>query len=152
MEFINCIIYLIFSGIIIFIIGRIYPRRWIKPNSFLMKSFPFEKQGKIYEKLHIKKWKTKLPDASLILGKLFPWLMPTKRLNNNKPTKIALLLKETCVAESTHFFAILTGFACIRIWRRYGFIISILNSLWHIPFILIQRYNRPRLLHVLSHT
>lgn len=146
MGFVNCIVYLVCSGVVIFFIGRIYPRKWILPDRFPFKSYAFEKNGRLYEKLNIKRWKTKLPDASMILGKLFPWLMPTKRMEGNSAKKAAVLYKETCVAEMTHFFSALTGFLCVRIWKKsgLGIVVSILNALWHIPFILIQRYNRPR--------
>ena len=67
MKFLYCILYLIISGVIIFLIGRIYPRKWINENKFPFKSFKFEKEGKFYNKLRINKWKTKLPDASVII-------------------------------------------------------------------------------------
>ena len=90
----------------------------------------------------------------MILGKLFPWLMPTKRMEGNSAKKAAVLYKETCVAEATHFFAALTGFLCIRIWKKsgLGIAVSVVNALLHIPFVLIQRYNRPRLARALKIT
>lgn len=152
MDLLNSIIYLVLSGVFIFLIGRIYPRKWIHLHKFPFKSFAFERQGKIYERLNIKKWKAKLPDASRILGKLFPWLMPTKRLEGNSNKKVAVLLKETCVAEMTHVFAALTGFLCIKICKSsaIGIIVSTVNAVWHVPFVMIQRYNRPRFLRVVS--
>ena len=152
MNFLNCVIYLLLSGLVIFLIGRIFPRRWIYPDKYPFKSLPFERQGRIYERLKIKRWKAKLPDASRILGKLFPWLMPVKKLEGNSAKKVAVLCKETCVAEMTHTLAALTGFFCVRIWKNSGFgvLISVANALWHLPFIMIQRYNRPRFLRTMK--
>ena len=143
MEFLYCIIYLAIMSLTVFIIGRIYPRKWIKENKFPFKSFRFEKNGKIYEKIKIKKWKTKLPDASLLLHKF----MPKKRLETKSMDKVKILIKETCVAETTHSVAGILGFVCVLIWKKYGgWILSIVFFLINIPFVLIQRYNRPRLL------
>lgn len=146
MGFVNCLIYLIVSGLCIFFIGRIFPRKFIKEKCFPFKSYKFEKNGKIYEKIKIKKWKTKLPDASVIIHKFVPKLMPEKRIRNLKKANIETLVKESCVAEMTHFLAALCGFLCIKIWyKKWGVVLSIINMICHIPFILIQRYNRPRL-------
>lgn len=59
---------------------------------------------------------------------------------------IASLIDETCVAELIHVVLI---FACPLFWlifrTTFGLIVGILYGLSHVPFILIQRYNRPRL-------
>ena len=144
-----CIIYLATISVVIYVVGRIYPRKLIFENAFPFKSFSFEKNGLIYEKIKIKKWKTKLPDASLFFNKLFPRYVMKKRIK--KRSSIPALIKETCIAESTHLIACILGFGCVKIWKkRGGFIISLLYCVFNIPFILIQRYNRPRLKRTLS--
>lgn len=151
MSLLYCIIYLIISGIIIFLIGRIFPRKWIKENMFPFKAFKFENNGMLYNKIKINKWKTKLPDASVIINKIIPSFMPIKRLKSNRKESIEILIKETCIAESTHFLAALTGFICIKIWKGLGgWIISLLYLIWNYLFIFIQRYNRPRLIKTLQ--
>jgi len=132
------------------VVGRVYPRRWIKENSFPFKPLKIERNGKIYDKLKIKKWKLKLPDASLFFHKIFKKI-PTKRLEGNKKEKIAVLIKESCVAEMTHFVALVLGFFCIKIWKNMGgWIVSIVFMILNLPFILIQRYNRPRFINALA--
>ena len=77
--------------------------------------------------------------------------MPDKRIKTNKKEEINVLLKETCVAESTHFIAALTGFFCIKIWKSLGgWLISIIYLIWNYLFIIIQRYNRPRLIKTIN--
>lgn len=152
MAFLKCLLYLLISGICVFLLGRIFPRKWITENSFPFKSFSFEKNGKIYEKIGIKRWKTKLPDASLILYRFIPKLMPKKRLKVGEKEKISVLVKETCVAETTHFLAAVMGLYCAKIWRGGGLILSLLYFIWNLPFVLIQRYNRPRLMRVCALT
>ena len=87
-----------------------------------------------------------MPDASLIIGKFLPNFLPKKRIEGAKKEKISVLIKESCVAESTHFFSALAGLFCIKIWEFWGVIVSIIWALWNMLFILIQRYNRPRLI------
>ena len=141
MGFLNCLVYLLLSGLCIFFV-----RSWIKDKKFPFKSYKFEKEGKIYEKIKIKKWKTKLPDASVIIHKIVPGFMPEKRIRNIKKTDLKVLVKESCVAEATHTMAAVFGFLCIKICgKKVSVVISIINALWHIPFIIIQSYNRPRL-------
>lgn len=149
MYFIKCILYLLVICIMVFFIGRLFPRRWINENKFPFKSYHWEKNGKIYDKLAIKKWKTKLPDASIVLNRIIPKLYPKKRMKNKEIDKVQVLLKESCVAEGTHKVVSILGFGCILIWKSFGGVtISIIFYLFNIPFVLIQRYNRPRLLKV----
>ena len=151
MELLNCIVYIIVSGLVVFFIGRIIPRSWIKENSFPFKSFKFEKEGKIYEKIKIQKWKTRLPDASVVINKIVPNFMPIKRLNIKSKDKVKILIKESCVAESNHFIVAVLGLFCSVIWNKSGGrIIAVSYFLFNVPFIIIQRYNRPRLKRVVE--
>lgn len=153
MGFINCILYLITSGIIVLLIGRLFPRKWIREKSFPFKSYKFENEGKIYDKIKIRFWKTKLPDASLIISKISPNFMPKKRIDKIEDSneKIKVLVKETCVAESTHFVTGLLGLLCIRIWNKLGGkLIAVIYFVWNMLFVCIQRYNRPRMLKVIE--
>lgn len=146
MKFLFCLIYLLTLSVFVFFIGRIIPRSWIKEDKFPFKSFKWEKNGLIYEKLKIKKWKTKLPDASLVLNKIIPNLYPTKRMKNSDKEKTKILIKESCVAEGTHKVVSILGFLCIYIWKSFGGVtVAVAFYLFNVPFIIIQRYNRPRL-------
>ena len=145
MNLLNCVLFILVSGVIIFFIGRIFPRKWILENKFPFKSFKWEQSGKIYERLKIKKWKTRLPDASLIIGKFFPKFLPKKRIDGANKEKVSVLIKESCVAESTHFLSAIVGLYCAKLWKFWGAIVSAIWLAWNTLFILIQRYNRPRL-------
>ncbi len=143
--FLYAILYILCVIVIVFLLGRIYPRKWIYEKRFPFKSFSFEKEGAIYNKIKIMKWKTKLPDASLIITKILPRFMPKKRLDNEQ--KISVLIKETCIAEMTHVIVSILGFGCVFIWKGIGgWVLSILFLLFNIPFVIIQRFNRPRLI------
>ena len=145
MQFLYSFLYILCVGILVFLLGRLYPRKWLRVDCFPFKSFKFEKNGTIYNKLKIMKWKTKLPDASLIITKVFPRFMPRKRLDDEE--KIPTLINETCIAETTHVVAAILGFGCVFVWDGIGgWIMSILFLLFNIPFIIMQRFNRPRLI------
>ena len=58
------------------------------------------------------------------------------------------MIEETCMAEATHIVMSFVGLGCIRICPGFGGILLTLIDilLFNLPFILIQRYNRPRLI------
>lgn len=144
MHFGHSILYLLCISIAVFILGRLYPRKWLRTGSFPFKSFKFEKNGTIYNKIQIMKWKTKLPDMSMIITKILPRFMTKKRLADEN--NIPVLIDETCVAEATHVIVAILGFGCVFVWNGIGgWLLSVLFLLINVPFIIVQRFNRPRL-------
>ena len=149
-KFIYWLAYMLTITVGIYIIGRIFPRKWIKEDKFPFRSFAFEKNGRIYDKIKIKKWKTKWPDASKLIHKIIPQI-PVKRFDDKSPEKVKTLIKESCVAETTHVVAFVLGFFAIFLWGSVlGVLLTIVYALANIPPILIQRYNRPRLMRALQ--
>jgi len=149
MTFWKCFRYLAVTGIGAFLLGRVIPKAWMNPEQGLFQSFPFEKNGKIYEKLGIRKWQNKLPDMSRIL----PFALPAKNLSGDYAARLPRMIEETCTAELIHLLLCVTGLACLWIWPGVGgTIITMLYILGNLPFVLIQRYNRPRLLRLQKRT
>ena len=142
MEFWSCACYVALIGCIGFLLGRIIPKGWINSNKFPFASLSFEDQGKLYEKLGIRFWHKRLPDMS----KVFPGLMPAKKIGKHLEKELPVMIRETCVAEMTHWALIVASLHCLQLWPGVGGICIVgLNILGNLPFILIQRYNRPRL-------
>ena len=143
MPFIDCIIYFAVTGIIFFFFGRLLPPRWFHWERFPYKTLPFEKGGALYKRLRIQCWQNKVPDMSRIL----PKLMPPKRMVNKDDGGLLRMIQETCIAELTHGVLCVTGLHCMNIWPGLGgTALATLNVFFfNLPFILIQRYNRPRL-------
>ncbi len=57
------------------------------------------------------------------------------------------LLYETCIAEFIHFVIIVFGFYCKVIWKGFGgTFMAVIWMLGNIPFMIIQRYNRPKII------
>ena len=143
MDLFGCLIYIASVGLISFVLGRLIPREMLDENSFPFRSFGFESDGRIYEKLGIKSWMNRLPDMS----RMFPQIMPTKKLDGKMTEKLPVMIKETCIAELVHILLIPAGFGCLFIWRGTGgMIFTAVYEIFNFLFILIQRYTRPRLI------
>ena len=140
--FVRCVIYLCILGIASHIIGEAVPRNRVEPYKSPFACWEWEKNGRVYEQLNIRAWKDKLPDMSRVMKKMVP-----KRLTSGvSEESVERLIEETCIAEATHFMLILMSVICINIWPgRGGVIITLLFSIGNVPFIIVQRYNRPKL-------
>ena len=144
MKLLKCALYLALTGTFGFFAGRIVPKGWLKPEKGWFRSFSFERNGAVYEKLGIRKWHKKVLDMSRIL----PGLMPAKNLSGDYEQNLPVMIQETCVAEIVHITVSVAGLRCLWIWPGIGgvTVTAIHIVLLNLPFILIQRYNRPRLI------
>ena len=142
MELLKCILYVAAIGIMANVIGNALPRRWFHPDRFPYRSFAWERDGRIYEKIGIRVWKDKLPDMSKVVHNMY------RKEVNPRPNaeNLERLIQETCVAEMVHYVLILLSLAVIKIWEgAWGWVAWGLCILGNLPFSLIQRFNRPRL-------
>ncbi len=90
----------------------------------------------------MQRWKDKLPDMSRFL----PWLTQKQVSASISAAQAERLVQETCVAELVHDILAILTFGCVWIWPGWGLWLSIAYVLiGHLPYIVIQRYNRPRL-------
>lgn len=148
-ELIRCIGYLAVTGILSFIIGRLLPKKWFNWEAPFFQCRPMEKGGKIYERFSIRKWKDIAPDMNKILPAFMPGRAP-KTMHSSRE-EVEGLLQETCVAEVIHLALAVVGFGCVHIWPGFsGLLIAVLNAIGNLPFIMIQRYNRPRFVKIYS--
>lgn len=136
------LIYIAVIGILAHFIGEALPRRYFSADKAPFKPFKWEKNGKIYLKLGVHRWKDKLPDMSRVLPD-----MVRKSISLTDGSAAAeRVSKETCVAETVHWaLLLLSGGIYIIYPTPLGWVIAIVYALSHIPFIIIQRYNRPTL-------
>ena len=142
MKLLMSIVYVAVIGILAHYIGESMPRGWFSENKFPYRIYAFEKNGRIYEKIGIRSWKTKLPDMSRIMRDMLP-----KRVTFDATSEsVGALLKETCVAEFIHQCLCVLSIGIYFIWKNStGVVLMIVFIFCNIPFILIQRYNRPHL-------
>lgn len=104
-----------------------------------------EESGRLYERLMIKRWKDRMPEA----GGLFPGGMSKKHLHAAKDMERFVL--ETKRGELSHWMQ-LFAFLLFFIWNTPGSVLinGLYAACFNLPFIMIQRYNRIRLNRALS--
>lgn len=142
MKLLQCALYIATIGILSNPVAALLPREWFQGNAFPYAPREWEQDGKIYEKLHIRAWKDRVPDMSRFLSFLLPKQVPAR------PTADGMerLVRETCVAESVHWVLLVLSLRVLKIWKGLGgWFCYALCILGNLPFIMIQRYNRPRL-------
>ena len=145
-ECILCFAYAAALGVLSFFLGRLLPKRWLHPDKFPFRTYAWE--DRLWKALQIRKWQAKVPDMS----RLFKKLMPAKALTQKTAQDLPLMIQETCVAELTHGLLCLAGLFLLKIWPGTGgvFLTVIYIVFGNLPFLLIQRYNRPRLQKLLA--
>lgn len=140
MHFAYCVLYIAAIGLLSQAIGPALPRRWFRANRFPYRCYSWEKSGRIYDRLHVRKWKDIVPDMSKISRRMVRKSVTLSFTHSN----VDRLVKETCVAELIHWILILLAVGIYWIWPKiWGALIAIAYALFNLLFIIIQRYNRP---------
>ena len=131
MGFLRCCVYYGILAVVSFFIGRLLPKSWFHGDKFPYRCASWE--AKLFRFLRVHEWQDKVPDMSKIVPK-------------------PRMIEETCVAEFTHFALILLGFYALRLWPGTGgaVVTAIYILFGNLPFLIIQRYNRPRLQKLLA--
>lgn len=130
-------------GAVCFFVGQMLPRKNFRYDVFPFKCYKWERNGEVYTRLRIQYWKDRVPDMSQYVKSMY-----AKRITVFKDIKyLKQLVVETCIAELIHVALIFISPIFLLFmeggWGVGGMVCYILGNL---PFILIQRYNRPRLL------
>lgn len=123
------------------VVGTVVPRcirRPVKGRWFAQK--PFE--PRLYAALRVKQWKDHMPTYDPASFSL-------------KSNSLEQIVHNSCVSEAVHEVIVLLSFVPILFAFFWGalpvFVItSILAALFDSCFVMMQRYNRPRLLHILE--
>ncbi len=135
------VVYVAVIGALSNFFALLIKRDKIDENKRPFKPYKWEKNGKIYDRLAIRKWKNKVPDMSRFLR----FLLPKKVVSGTTSKDIRALIKETCVAEIVHTVLIVLSLAVLYICPgTQGVILYLLCLVGNLPFIFIQRYNRPQ--------
>jgi glycosyl-4,4'-diaponeurosporenoate acyltransferase len=106
-----------------------------------------ERDGRIYERLRIRRWKDRLPE----LGDAFPGGVSKRALRSGANADLRRLVAETRRAELVHWAipAIVPVFA---VWNPAALMVAMVAYavVANLPCLVVQRYNRGRLLRVLA--
>lgn len=136
----NFTLYWVLTGVRI-LIDPFLPRSWIDPDAWPFRLSEWEEGGEFYRRvLHIDRWKDRLPTFAGRTG------FDKKRLSTSDPAYLAKFVTETCRGESHHLRSI-GSVLLMRLWTPFSMwlVMVTLATMGNLPFIAIQRYNRPRL-------
>lgn len=129
-------------GPMAFFLGQLLPRKSFDYMARPYTPFKWERGGNIYHAIGISHWKDAVPDMSRYIR-----TMVQKRIGVFRDAAyLDVLIRETCVAELVHYMLMLLSPVYLIFMDGYpGLIAAIIYCLLNLPFVLIQRYNRPRL-------
>ncbi|HUX21911.1 MAG TPA: hypothetical protein VMW69_11780 [Spirochaetia bacterium] len=112
------------------------------PIGRLLRARQWESEGGIYRVIGIGKWKGLLPEA----GALFRGGFNKRRLRTLDAAYLEGFRRETNRAELSHWLTLISGMSFF-LWNPWQIGSAMVGYaiLTNLPFIAIQRYNRPRL-------
>jgi glycosyl-4,4'-diaponeurosporenoate acyltransferase len=124
---------------------HLFPETLYRSDAFPFRLYRWERKGTVYRRyLKIHVWKDRLPEA----GEFFS-LHPFNKshLRRFDAEYLSRFMLETCRAELAHLLPFLFYPLCLP-WNPWpaNLIMFIYAVLANLPFIIIQRYNRARLL------
>jgi glycosyl-4,4'-diaponeurosporenoate acyltransferase len=108
---------------------------------------PVERDGRVYERLRIRRWKDRLPE----LGDAFPGGVLKRGLRSGTSADLRRLVAETRRAELVHW-AIPAVVPVFALWNPAYLMAAMVAYavVANLPCLVVQRYNRGRLLRVLA--
>lgn len=134
-------------GIIAFFVGESIPRSWYDYRRFPFKCYAWEKNGRIYEKLGVRWFKT----HSIDMSRIMPGTFPKQNTMSRDRAHLERLVQEMCNAELVHWvLAFLSPVFWLLIEGWYGVAITVGYAMSNLGDIMIQRYNRPRIIMILK--
>lgn len=116
--------------------------RRFDPAGWLFRARGWERAGEFYERLGVKSWKGRLPDA----GPWFAGGFSKAGLASRSPDYLRRFLAETCRGELAHWLAMLPA-PFFFLWNRpwVGGLMVAYALAGNLPCVIAQRYNRRRL-------
>jgi glycosyl-4,4'-diaponeurosporenoate acyltransferase len=126
----------------------LFPRKLLNPDNRWFREKTWEVGGDIYQRLFkVRRWKAALPE----LSDFFKILFPKKKIKTFGTEYLQSYIIESCRAELTHF-CIIGATILFALWAGLSasLIIVYISVLLNLPFIVIQRYNRPRIQRLLT--
>jgi glycosyl-4,4'-diaponeurosporenoate acyltransferase len=117
------------------------PIRWLDHDGGLLRIRGFENGGRIYERLGIRRWKDRLPEA----GAVFAGGVSKRSLPSVADGGLERFAAETRRAELGHWLAMAAG-PLFVVWNPLPIaaVMVAYGVIANAPFIAIQRYNRAR--------
>ena len=123
------------------------PARLLRRLPFIGRSYAWERDGAIYRRLAIGAWKDRLPEAGAVL----PGGFSKRRLLSSDAAYLERFAVETARAEFAHWLPWLLSLTFFA-WNPWpiGVLMVLYGAATNAPCILVQRYNRARLVRALG--
>jgi glycosyl-4,4'-diaponeurosporenoate acyltransferase len=142
-AFVDAVVWLSLS-VAVGYVGHRLPARWLARDSALTRLRTFELDGTFWQRrLKVRRWKDRLPDAGAFFGGV-----SKKRVRR---TGLARLLVETRRAELVHWALLACG-PVFALWNPPVLAATMVcfAVIANVPCLVVQRFNRARLLRVLQ--
>jgi glycosyl-4,4'-diaponeurosporenoate acyltransferase len=123
------------------------PRSFVDHDGWLTRPRRWEQRGRFYERLGIRWWKDRLPEA----GGAFRGGTSKRSLPGRADGDLARFAAETRRAELVHW-AVPAVTPLFPLWNPPGLVVAMVAYavLANVPCIAIQRYNRARIARILA--
>ncbi|MEB6230926.1 glycosyl-4,4'-diaponeurosporenoate acyltransferase CrtO family protein [Staphylococcus xylosus] len=119
-----------------------------KKDNIYFRSWNFEKEGQLWQKLvKVQYWKNQLPDGQRTNSNIVSKAAFDKSRNKHEVSQFIL---ETRRAELVHLFSILLVIVFLNSSKSIKIIILIYVIVANVPCIIVQRYNRHKLVLIYS--
>ncbi|GIU85267.1 MAG: glycosyl-4,4'-diaponeurosporenoate acyltransferase [Acidimicrobiales bacterium] len=130
------------GGTVVGYLASRIPRSRLRGDSPLFEIRSFEHRGRVYERLAIRRWKDRLPEA----GGLFRGGMSKRRLPGRGPEALSTFRAETVRAELVHWILVL-GSPVFALWNPPYLTLAMIgySLVANVPCLLVQRFNRARI-------
>lgn len=116
-------------------------------DTWLYRPRAFEHRGRFYERLGIRRWKDRLPEA----GALFTGGFSKRSVHTRDRAVLERFVVETRRAEWTHWVIMLiTPLFAVWNWWWVAGLMALYAVAANVPCLAVQRYNRARLLRLLG--
>ena len=143
----NIITFFLFSIIITYLSNKL-PDSIYSAKSWLLKERSWERKGMIYQRiLKVKCWKRYLPELSDFVKSVFP----KRQIKEFSKNYLQKFLYESCKSEVTHWCIILSSLL-FYFGNEFGSasLMLAIAVIINLPYIIIQRYNRSRIMEVVE--
>ncbi len=123
---------------------RLLPKKFADSETKFYQVTP--KQKKFYEKLHIRKWKDKIPEIGHFTG-----FRKNKIAEPQSIEYVERFILETCYGELGHLWIIPVGFVIVALffisktWIALSIPVACVNAVLNILPVFVLRYNRYKL-------
>lgn len=123
------------------------PGRWLARDRGVMRLWGWEDRGRCYERLlRVSKWKDRVPEA----GAIFAGGVSKRHLEGRSDGSLARFAAEARRAEIAHWTCLLAIPVAVLWNPLVGVVLmAAYGVIANVPFIVIQRYNRARIIHLL---